>query len=55
VVANGEVWTVADHARCCAVSGSDDVMIGRGAVADPFLARRIRAQAAARSSPSTAR
>lgn len=41
VVANGEVWTVADHARCCAVSGSDDVMIGRGAVADPFLARRI--------------
>jgi tRNA-dihydrouridine synthase C len=28
------------------VSGSDDVMIGRGAVADPFLARRIRALAA---------
>ena len=46
VVANGEVWSTADHARCCAVSGSDDVMIGRGAVADPFLARRIRALAA---------
>ena len=46
VIANGEVWTTADHARCCAVSGSDDVMIGRGAVADPFLARRIRALAA---------
>lgn len=46
VIANGEVWTVADHLRCCAVSGSDDVMIGRGAVADPFLARRIRAQEA---------
>ena len=46
VVANGEVWTVADHGRCRMVSGVDDVMIGRGAVADPFLARRIRAQAA---------
>ncbi|WP_313953284.1 tRNA-dihydrouridine synthase [Accumulibacter sp.] len=49
VVANGEVWTAADHARCCAVSGSDDVMIGRGAVADPFLARRICALRAGES------
>lgn len=46
VIANGEVWTEDDHARCCLVSGSQDVMIGRGAVADPFLARRIRALAA---------
>ncbi len=43
VIANGEVWTVEDYLRCRAVSGCDDVMIGRGAVADPFLARRIRA------------
>ncbi|MDE1184164.1 tRNA-dihydrouridine synthase [Paraburkholderia sp.] len=42
VVANGEVFTVADWARCRAVSGCDDVMIGRGAVSDPFLALRIR-------------
>ena len=49
VVANGEVWTTDDHARCCAVSGSQDVMVGRGAVADPFLARRIRALAAGQS------
>jgi len=42
VVANGEVWTVADWARCRAESGVADVMIGRGAVADPFLARDIR-------------
>ena len=41
VTANGEVWTTDDYARCRAVSGSADVMIGRGAVADPFLARRI--------------
>jgi tRNA-dihydrouridine synthase C len=43
VTANGEVWTTADYARCRSVSGSTDVMIGRGAVADPFLALRIRA------------
>ncbi|MFP5402970.1 MAG: tRNA dihydrouridine synthase [Gammaproteobacteria bacterium] len=43
VVANGEVWTAADWMRCRAVSGVADVMLGRGAVADPFLVRRIRA------------
>jgi tRNA-dihydrouridine synthase C len=46
VVANGEVWTTADYQRCRAVSGCSDVMLGRGAVADPFLARRIRRMAA---------
>jgi tRNA-dihydrouridine synthase C len=42
VVANGEVWTVADWERCREVSGCADVMIGRGAVSDPFLSLRIR-------------
>lgn len=42
VIANGDVWTVADWERCRAVSGCADVMIGRGAVSDPFLALRIR-------------
>lgn len=42
VIANGEVWSVADWQRCRAVSGCADVMLGRGAVSDPFLARRIR-------------
>jgi tRNA-dihydrouridine synthase C len=42
VIANGEVWSVADWERCRAVSGCADVMIGRGAVSDPFLASRIR-------------
>lgn len=42
VIANGDVWTVADWQRCRAVSGCADVMIGRGAVSDPFLASRIR-------------
>jgi len=44
VMANGEVWTVDDYRRCREVTGCEDVMIGRGAVADPFLARRIKAQ-----------
>ncbi len=42
VVANGEVWSESDYHRCREVTGCSDVMIGRGAVADPFLARRIR-------------
>lgn len=46
VIANGEVWTEADFQRCRGESGVPDIMIGRGAVADPFLARRIRALAA---------
>ncbi|MBI5898535.1 MAG: tRNA-dihydrouridine synthase [Rhodocyclales bacterium] len=43
LIANGEVWTVADYHAIRAASGCDDVMLGRGAVADPLLARRIRA------------
>ncbi len=42
VVANGEIWTVDDYLRCRSESGLIDVMIGRGAVADPLLAERIR-------------
>ena len=42
IIANGEVWNVADYRRICAATGCDDVMLGRGAVADPLLARRIR-------------
>ncbi len=42
LIANGEVWTVADYRRIRAATGCSDVMLGRGAVADPLLARRIR-------------
>jgi tRNA-dihydrouridine synthase C len=43
VIANGEIWTVADYWRCREVTGCDDVMIGRGLIARPDLARQIRA------------
>lgn len=43
VVANGEIWTVEDYHRARAESGCRDVMLGRGAVADPFMVERVRA------------
>lgn len=42
IIANGEVWTLQDYIDIRQVSGCDDVMLGRGAVADPLLASRIR-------------
>lgn len=43
VVANGEIWTVADALRCRAESGGQALMLGRGQVADPGLALALRA------------
>lgn len=42
VVANGDIWTVEDYHRCRQVSGCEDVMIGRGLIANPFLAQAIQ-------------
>ncbi len=42
LVANGEIWTVADARRCREISGCDSLMLGRGMVADPGLALAIR-------------
>jgi len=42
VVANGEIWTVEDLHRCREISGCEDVMIGRGMIANPFLAQAVR-------------
>lgn len=42
VIANGEVWTMADYHAIRAVTGCADVMLGRGAVADPLLVSHIR-------------
>lgn len=41
VIANGEIWTLDDARRCQAESGCDDLMLGRGMVADPGLALAI--------------
>ena len=42
VIANGEILTVEDYQRCREVSGVADVMLGRGMVANPGLARQIK-------------
>ena len=42
VIANGEIWTREDYQDCLAESGVPDVMLGRGAVSDPFLVNRLR-------------
>jgi tRNA-dihydrouridine synthase C len=42
VIANGEIWTPADAARCRAQSGCSALMLGRGQVADPGLALALR-------------
>lgn len=54
VVANGDVWTVADWLRCREESGCEDVMLGRCAVADPLLVRRIHALARGESAAGEA-
>src|SRR5471032_497657 len=43
VFANGEIWTVDDWRRCREISGAEDIMLGRGLVARPDLARQIAA------------
>jgi tRNA-dihydrouridine synthase C len=42
VIANGEVWTLEDYQRIRELSGCTAVMIGRGLVVRPDLARQIR-------------
>jgi tRNA-dihydrouridine synthase C len=41
VIANGEIWSVADATRCRERSGCDALMLGRGMVSDPGLALAI--------------
>ena len=43
VIANGEIWTVADARRCREASGCDMLMLGRGVVTDPGLGLAIKA------------
>lgn len=43
VVGNGEIWSVEDYLRCREQSAGADVMLGRGLLACPDLARQIKA------------
>lgn len=44
VIANGEIWSLADYRRCREVSGCDDMMLGRGLMACPDLGLQIKAE-----------
>ena len=50
VIANGDIWTVEDALRCRAVTGCTQLMLGRGLVRRPALARAIRQRDAGRAS-----
>jgi len=43
MVANGDINSVDDFLRCQEISGCQDFMLGRGAIAQPDLARQIKA------------
>lgn len=46
MTANGEIWTIEDYIRCRDISGCTSFMLGRGAIACPDLAARIKAHEA---------
>ncbi|MEX1034237.1 MAG: tRNA-dihydrouridine synthase [Cellvibrionaceae bacterium] len=48
IIANGEIWTVDHYHQCVQQSACADVMLGRGLLACPDLARRIKAIVAGR-------
>lgn len=52
LVANGEIWTLEDFRRCKEVTGCDQFMIGRGALTNPALFRRIKDTSAAPETPA---
>lgn len=42
IIANGEVWSPRDSRQCQQQSACEDIMLGRGILARPGLARRIK-------------
>ncbi|MBA6411876.1 tRNA-dihydrouridine synthase [Parahaliea sp. F7430] len=46
VIANGEIWSVEDAKRCREISRCPDLMLGRGALCRPDLARLIASASA---------
>ena len=51
VIANGDVFTAADGREVLDLTGAAGLMLGRGAIADPFLFERIRGRYPAVSEP----
>ncbi len=51
VIANGDIFTAADGKRVAAQTAAAGLMMGRGAIADPFLFKRLRGEYRVVSSP----
>lgn len=49
IIANGDVFTEADGRRVLKQTGAAGLMLGRGAIADPFLFERLRGRYPAKS------
>jgi tRNA-dihydrouridine synthase C len=41
IIANGEIWSIEDYQQCTAQSGCADIMLGRGILSCPDLAKQI--------------
>ena len=53
VIANGDINTPDDAARCLDVTGADGVMVGRGTMGSPWLVGQIDAALSGRPVPAT--
>ena len=42
LITNGEIWTTEDFHKCHASADTNDYMIGRGALRDPFIFNKIK-------------
>jgi len=51
VIANGDIWTVADGDHVFSQTGAAGLMLGRGAITDPLLFERLRGNYSALSTP----
>lgn len=51
IIANGEIWSREDYTLCIEQSGCEDIMLGRGILSRPDLARQIQCGANAIAMP----
>jgi tRNA-dihydrouridine synthase C len=42
IVTNGEIWNLNDYKNCSATAQTEDYMIGRGALRNPFIFKQIK-------------
>ena len=46
LIANGDIFSLADYQRLCQICTPDGIMLGRGALRNPFLAQQIKKEMA---------